>query len=133
MSWRYVDPEQTIAARDLPNGSLESCLASAIPGETIAPYEPPAPTPEIYAAKIQEHIDATARARGYADAVACASYASSTSPAWAAEAAALIAWRDAVWLYAYQELAKVQAGQRQAPTVAAFLAELPAIAWPENA
>jgi len=51
-------------------------------------------------------------------------------PQWAAEAAAFAAWRDAVWTYAYAELAKVQAGQRAQPTVTDLIAELPAIIWP---
>lgn len=39
-------------------------------------------------------------------------------------------WRDAVWTYVYEQLALVQAGQRTQPTIAEFIAELPAIVWP---
>jgi len=83
-----------------------------------------------YAAAIQSHVDATAQAKGYADGVALAGYSTSTIPAWSAEAQAFIAWRDAVWIYAYTELAKVQAGQREAPTIAGIIGELPSIVWP---
>jgi len=83
-----------------------------------------------YAASVQSHIDAVAKARGYADGVALAGYLSSTIPAWASEAATFIAWRDAIWLHCYTQLANVQSGQRTAPSVAEFNAELPTIVWP---
>lgn len=88
------------------------------------------PKAEDYSAAIQGHVDATAQAREYADGVTLASYANSTNATWAAEAQAFISWRDAVWAYAYQELAKVQSGQRPVPTVAQIVSELPAIVWP---
>ena len=83
-----------------------------------------------FGAAIQSHIDATAKSKGYADGVALAGYSTSTIPAWAAEAAAFIAWRDQVWIHAYTELAKVQGGQRATPTIDGLIAELPAITWP---
>ncbi len=83
-----------------------------------------------FAAAIQSHVDATAKSKGYADGVALAGYSTSTIPSWAEEAAAFIAWRDQVWIYAYTELAKVQAGQREAPTIAGIIGELPSIVWP---
>jgi hypothetical protein len=87
-------------------------------------------TESDYADAIQSHIDATARSRGYRDGFALAGYVSSTITTWAAEAAAFIAWRDSVWVYAYQELAKVQNGEREQPTIAGLVAELPVITWP---
>lgn len=83
-----------------------------------------------YAVAIQAHIDATARSRGYADGVACASYITSTIPIWQAEAAAFVPWRDSVWLAAYSIMGQVQAGQRPAPSIADLISELPAITWP---
>lgn len=44
---------------------------------------------------------------------------------------AFVAWRDAVWTYAYAELDKVLAAEREQPSVEAFIGELPVIAWPE--
>jgi len=99
-------------------------------GNVIIDDAPPPLTAEQFASAIQSHVDATAKARGYADGVALAGYSTSTIPAWAAEAAAFIAWRDAVWIYAYTELAKVQGGQREVPTVAELIEELPTIVWP---
>lgn len=87
-------------------------------------------TSEDFAIAIQSHVDATAKARGYADGVALAGYSTSTIPSWSAEAQAFIAWRDAVWIYAYTELAKVNGGQRPVPTIAELIAELPTITWP---
>lgn len=96
----------------------------------IAPYEPEPLTQADYAAAIQAHIDAAAVSKQFNDGVTMASYAASTNLQWAAEAQAFVAWRDAVWAYAYAELEKVLTGQRPQPTIEAFLTELPAIAWP---
>lgn len=98
------------------------------------PLEPaPEPRPltlDDFRAAIQAHIDTTAQERSYDSGITCASYVGSTNPGWAGEATAFVAWRDAVWIYAYAELAKVETAQRPQPTIEAFLSELPAIAWP---
>lgn len=83
-----------------------------------------------YENAIQNLVDNTARERQFRDGVTLASYTASTKPKWAAEAQAFVAWRDNVWSYAYGELAKVQAGQREQPTVEQFLTEIAPIAWP---
>lgn len=49
---------------------------------------------------------------------------------WKAEAEAFVAWRDAVWAYALQELARVVDGEREPPTIDGFIGELPKINWP---
>lgn len=87
-------------------------------------------TQSDYAAAIQQHVDATAQARGYHDGFALAGYVMSTVPAWVAEASAFIAWRDSVWIYAYAELAKVLAAGREQQTITELIAELPAMEWP---
>lgn len=84
-----------------------------------------------FQAAIQAHVDAAAVAKLYNDGNALAGYVNSTVPQWAAEAQAFVAWRDAVWVYAYAELDKVKNGQRPVPTVDEFLAELPENDWPE--
>jgi hypothetical protein len=43
---------------------------------------------------------------------------------------AFIAWRDEVWGYAYAELAKVMAGERERPTVEELIGELEPLDWP---
>lgn len=95
----------------------------------------PAPAPqqviEQFRVAIQAHVDATAQSRRYDNGVSLASYVNSTVPQWAAEATAFVAWRDAVWAYSYAELDKVLNEEREQPTVEDFLAELPAISWPD--
>lgn len=81
-----------------------------------------------YAAAIQEHIDAMARARGYENGFAMAGYA--TDPLHAFEAQPFVVWRGQVWVYAYGELAKVQDGQRRQPSIDDLVSELPKIDWP---
>lgn len=96
-----------------------------------APEPEPAVLIEMFRAAIQAHVDATAIAKRYDSGTSLASYVASTNPQWAAEAAAFVAWRDAVWTYAYAELDKVLAAERTMPTVEDFLDELPAVEWPE--
>lgn len=88
------------------------------------------PKAEDYAAAIQGHVDDVAREHDYRDGFALAGYATSTVPAWAAEARAFVAWRDAVWVYVYSELEAAQIGQRAQPSIPGLVGELPAIAWP---
>lgn len=102
-----------------------------VDGEIVT-VEPSAAPPTItdYENAIQDMVDNTAREKQFRDGVTLASYTASTKPDWAAEAQAFVAWRDNVWFYAYGELEKVQAGQREQPTVEQFLAEIAPIAWP---
>lgn len=86
-------------------------------------------TVETFRASIQYHVDQTAQSRRYDSGNSLASYVASTNAAWAAEAQAFVAWRDAVWLYAYAELDKVLAGEREQPSVEEFIGELPVIEW----
>ena len=105
--------------------------AAIIAGDVeVEPYQTPAPVLADYQRSIQAHVDATAALKGYDSGASCAGYATSSVAGWAAEAAAFIAWRDAVWLYVYQQLADVEAGQRAQPAPAELVAELPAITWP---
>ena len=112
---------------DIDGGGMLAFLAG---GGVIEPYVAPPLTADQFAAAIQSHVDDAAKSKGYADGVALAGYSTSTIPTWAAEALAFVAWRDAVWIYAYTELAKVQGGQRTTPTVEALVAELPVVVWP---
>lgn len=95
-------------------------------------YSPPVhiPTVDEYRAAIVALLDAKAQERRYDNAVSIATYTDSTNPQWIAEALAFVAWRDAVWVYAYTELDKVMTGQRLQPTIAELVAELPVMVWP---
>lgn len=119
-----------IAFFDAENG--ESVCRDMTP-EEVADFEeqlPRSTTINDYENATQNLVDSTARERQFRDGVTLASYTASTKPKWAAEAQAFVAWRDNVWLYAYGELAKVQAGERTQPTVEQFLGEIAPIAWP---
>ncbi len=100
--------------------------------DQIVLFDPPESilTVADYENAIQNLVDSTARERQFRDGVTLASYIGSTKSKWAAEAQAFVAWRDNVWFYAYGELAKVQAEQREQPTIEQFLAEIAPIAWP---
>lgn len=103
--------------------------------QLFAVEDEPEPEPEVlieqFRATIQAHIDAAAQSRRYENGNSLATYVNSTNAQWSAEAAAFVAWRDAVWAYAYAELDKVLGGLREAPTVEGFIAELPVMEWPE--
>lgn len=104
------------------------------PPEPEPEPEPEPPTPEEiiegFRLAIQSHVDAAAQSKNYDSGNSLAGYVASTNPTWAAEAQAFVAWRDAVWIYAYAELDKVTGGQREAPSVEDFIAELPEMVWP---
>ena len=85
---------------------------------------------DVYRLEIQSLIDRKATEKQYDSGATLASYVNSTIPGWAAEARAFVAWRDRVWAYALTEFDKVKTGQREQPSVEAFLAELPAFEWP---
>ncbi len=91
-----------------------------------------APTITDYENAIQNLVDGTAREKQFRDGVTLASYIGSTKPKWAAEAQVFVTWRDNVWFYAYDQLAKVQSGERPQPTVEQFLEEIAPIAWPTD-
>ncbi|MHB2265643.1 hypothetical protein [Aliihoeflea sp. PC F10.4] len=91
--------------------------------------EAKAATVETFRAAIQQHVDAQAQSRRYDNGNSLASYVASTNETWAAEAQVFVAWRDAVWQHAYAELDKVMEGEREQPSVADFIGELPVIDW----
>ncbi|MBB5041919.1 hypothetical protein [Shinella fusca] len=126
-----IDGERWSVPDDLTNRHRQMIAEWEAEGNTIPPYQPPAPSLTDYENAIQGMIDATAKEKLFRDGVTLASYTASTNPRWAAESVAFIAWRDEVWAYAYSELAKVQAGQRDQPTAEDFLTELPPIVWPD--
>lgn len=94
--------------------------------------EPRSPALSDYEEAIDGLMDSVAQQRGYKSEASILSYTLSAKPAWAAEAQAFSAWRDAVWLAAFGLLAAVQSGNAEAPTVRQFLERLPAIKWPAS-
>jgi hypothetical protein len=100
-----------------------------LPGETFA-TEPPAPTMADAAAAltadVQAWLDATAQGNGYDSIASCVSYRDSAIAQWAADAVAAIAWRDAVWLAAFQwQQSASETPPAAIPTSAEVIAQLP--------
>lgn len=119
-----AEHEYMLPAGCVPITDEEAAILSAPPAPTLAEQI------ADFTAAISAHLDATVHARGYDNILSCASYANSSNAMFKAEALVAIAWRDAVWAYCYAELAKVQAGTRVVPASgAAFIAELPVLAW----
>ena len=94
------------------------------PAEMAVLGRTPKPTLADYEAAIAENVEGLARSRSYSSAASCAGYINSTVPAWATEARAFVAWRDAVYLAAFKIMAQVQQGA-PAPSLAALVASLP--------
>lgn len=101
------------------------------PVDFIAPIESVKSNVTLYRMATQNLIDTKAQERQYDSGATLASYVNSTVPEWSIEAQAFVAWRDQVWMHAMTELAKVEQGERDIPTVEDFIAELPAFEWPE--
>jgi hypothetical protein len=95
-----------IIETQIPAGTVSTGSTLIWDGETVTRVytsEPaPPPTVPVLIAAVDEHVEATAQSMEYKSAAHCAGYVSSTVPQWAAEAAAFVAWRDAVWVTAYQ-------------------------------
>lgn len=91
----------------LPGPTFEQILAAVTPG-------------------VQRWMDQTAQQKGYDNIVSCATYATSGVPEFAADAAAIIAWRDAVWVaaYAWRDGLNGQLPET-IPTIEEVIAQLP--------
>jgi hypothetical protein len=90
----------------------------------------PMPTEGQYVDAIQSMLDTKVAERRYLGIISACSYANSTNSTFKAEADACLAWRDAVWLKAYQVLDQVTAGTIPQPTIPELLAMLPTMTWP---
>ena len=86
---------------------------------------------ENIVAQTQQRLDDFARTRGYDGILSAATYATSTSPKFAAEGQCCVEARDATWACLYAILAEVEAGIRLAPTSFEDIEkELPVLSWP---
>lgn len=99
------------------------------PGEVFA-TQPPAPTmvdlADALTSVVQAWMDATAQANGYDSLASCISYAGSSVEPWAADAAAALKWRDAVWLACFEQQQAALANPPDTPPNAStFIAGLP--------
>lgn len=96
---------------DESNHDYQDYLAWVEAGNT--PAQPPAPTVtdiiNRFMAPLQAWMDGVAQQNGYDSVISCCTYANSAVAQWAADAAAMIQWRDAVWTWAYQQQATLDA------------------------
>ncbi len=82
-------------------------------------------------AAAQNLLDSSAQAYGYDSIASAVTYAEEPAvPKFQAEGQAFRAWRSLVWAYGYEQLALVEAGERPAPTIPEFIAELPPLDLP---
>lgn len=121
--WREAEPASWASARIEPTEAPR--WWSGVPRVVL----PAPPALYEYQAAIEAHVESTAQTRSYSGAVSCAGYVNSTVPAWAAEAATFVAWRDAVWVAVFDRMAEVQGGAPP-PSIADLIAGLPVIGWP---
>ncbi|MBB5875904.1 hypothetical protein [Xanthomonas sp. 3498] len=109
-------------------GEYEESLAA---GNAAAPV--PVTRADLVAetrARIGAWLDQVAQSRGYDSIVSCASYAASTNEQFRAEAAAAIAWRDAVYAKGYELLASTPEGVETPEAVLALLPQPTEFGWP---
>lgn len=85
-----------------------------------------------YCQLAQDMMDEKARERNYDGIMSVCSYATSSHPKFAAEAAACVTWRDAVWATCYELLDAVKAGEMEIPSGTDFLGMLPGFFWPDE-
>lgn len=85
----------------------------------------------FFVAIVEEFLDSTVLAKDYKNVIHACSYVESSVPQYKAEALAVVAWRDLVWGKAYEIQNAILAGSRTVPTREEFLAEMPALEWPE--
>lgn len=82
----------------------------------------------LFESAIQDLLDQSAKNKGYDSIFTAISYAEEPSVAkFQNDGRAFRSWRSQVWEYAYQELAKVKAGERPTPELTEFLSELPTL------
>lgn len=94
--------------------------------ETLAAQQLEALKAQIVAA-VKARVEEQARAIGYDSAAICASYAASSVPEWATEAAIFISWRDQIWGTVISLIDAVEANANSG-AVEGVLAALPD--WP---
>jgi hypothetical protein len=96
------------------------------------PRNPPTPTLQELIAQfipgMQAHMDGVARKSGYDSVLACVSYATSGVAQWRADAEAMVAWRDAMWTWAYtrqDELASMSPAELSSLTIEQIIERAP--------
>lgn len=78
---------------------------------------------------VQNHLDSTAKERGYEGIISLCSYKGSTDATFNKEGTAGVVWRDLVWRTCYTICDEVLAGTRAVPTAEELISELPVFTW----
>jgi hypothetical protein len=131
-NWQYTDDTKTVVQRVAADGRTESCLVEVIAdwiAEGNTPDDPTAPSFADYVALftpgLQQWMETTAKTNAYDSVLSCVSYKDSGVAQFAADAAAMTAWRDALWHWA----SEWQAGfHGQLPNPVPTLADIIALA-----
>lgn len=109
---------------DPANNDYLDYLAWVAAGNTAD--QPPAPTNQQIKQQIQQAVqawlDSTAQQNNYDSALSCVTYINSTNTQFAADAQAMHAWRDAVWVQCYADMATMTTPPA---STQAFIASLP--------
>ncbi len=124
-----LDDGRTLWAPAPAEDATDEAIAAAVLPLLANPPDRPdrkAVARKTYDDATEQLLNERAGAWGYASMARATTYAQSTVPKFAAEAAALIAHRDEVWLAAFDILEAVETDQRPLPTLEEYLAELPA-------
>jgi hypothetical protein len=86
---------------------------------------------EQYRVAVQNHIDETARSRGYDSGFALATYLNDpVEEEWAQEAGIFVRWRSTTWKHVFVKLNKIQSGEDPIPeSIEELISDLPTIEW----
>jgi hypothetical protein len=79
---------------------------------------------------VQQRLDDFVKARNYDSILSACTYATDVNPQFKAEGKYALRLRSETWAKCYEIMGEVLAGQREIPTLEEFLAELPAMEWP---
>lgn len=112
-------------------GRVITCAANGVPSLR----EPAPPTVEQVIDRlkvaIQEHMDTTAKASDFDDLNDAISYADEPAvPGFQAQGQAFRAWRSRVWAYSHEQIEAIRSHNRDLPTAAELIAQLPALVLP---
>lgn len=85
-------------------------------------------TVEDYRTAVQKYLDSVAKEFGYDNITSAITYADEPSvPKFQQEGLVMRSWRSLVWDYCYSQLALVNDGEIEAPTIEQLISELPAL------
>jgi len=107
--------------------TVDFCDAYKAEEERVAAENAP-PITEAYVEALEAHYDQVAKVKNYDNRFTCTLRAGYAGP-FQQEGTDFALWMDNCNLYAYQEMGKVQAGTRPAPTPEELVAELPVAPW----